>query len=233
MKAFLMAAGLGTRLRPITNTIPKCMVPIKGRPLLAWWMDLFEKHNVSDVLINTHYLPELVRDFICSYNRQNHKIKIYESYEPVLLGSAGTLKANRKFVENEASFLICYADNLTNANLSQLMLQHEQVKPVLTMALFHTNNPTGCGIATVNEKHMITEFIEKPKHPVSNLANAGIYVAGQELFDYIPNNKDEVDLGKDVLPLLTVKMAGYEIKDYLLDIGTMGNYQKAQEEWQG
>lgn len=233
MKAFLMAAGLGTRLRPITNTIPKCMVPIKGRPLLGWWMDLFEKHNVSDVLINTHYLPETVREFICSYNRQGRKVKIHESYEPVLLGSAGTLRANKKFVENEASFLICYADNLTNANLSQLVLRHEQVKPVLTMGLFHTNNPTGCGIATVNEKHMITEFIEKPKHPASNLANAGIYVAGQEIFDYIPCNKDEVDMGKDVLPLLTEKMAGFEIKDYLLDVGTMSNYQKAQEEWQG
>lgn len=233
MKAFLMAAGLGTRLRPITNTIPKCMVPIKGRPLLAWWMDLFEKHNVSDVLINTHYLPEPVSKFICSYNRQGHKVKIYESYESVLLGSAGTLRANKKFVENETSFLICYADNLTNANLSQLVLRHEQIKPVLTMGLFHTNNPTGCGIATVNEKHMITEFIEKPKHPASNLANAGIYVAGQEIFDYIPCNKDEVDMGKDVLPLLTEKMAGFEIKDYLLDVGTMSNYQKAQEEWQG
>ena len=80
---------------------------------------------------------------------------------------------------------------------------------------------------------MITEFIEKPKHPASNLANAGIYVAGQEIFDYIPCNKDEVDMGKDVLPLLTEKMAGFEIKDYLLDVGTMSNYQKAQEEWQG
>ena len=217
MKAFLMAAGLGTRLRPITNTIPKCMVSIKGQPLLGWWMDLFEKHDVSDVLINTHYLPEPVRDFICSYNRQGHKVKIHESYEPVLLGSAGTLRANKRFVESEGSFLICYADNLTNANLSQLVLRHEQVKPVLTMGLFH----------------MITEFIEKPKHPASNLANAGIYVAGQEIFDYIPCNKDEVDMGKDVLPLLTEKMAGFEIKDYLLDVGTMSNYQKAQEEWQG
>ena len=233
MKAFLMAAGLGTRLSPITNTIPKCMVSIKGQPLLGWWMDLFEKQEEKNENINTHYLPEPVRDFICSYNRQGHKVKIHESYEPVLLGSAGTLRANKRFVESEGSFLICYADNLTNANLSQLVLRHEQVKPVLTMGLFHTNNPTGCGIATVNEKHMITEFIEKPKHPASNLANAGIYVAGQEIFDYIPCNKDEVDMGKDVLPLLTEKMAGFEIKDYLLDVGTMSNYKKAQEEWQG
>lgn len=233
MKAFLMAAGLGTRLRPITNTIPKCMVPIKGRPLLSWWMELFEKHNVSDVLINTHYLAEPVRNFISSYNRQSNKVRIYESYEPTLLGSAGTLKENKKFVEDESSFLICYADNLTNINLSELIFWHEQVNPVLTMGLFYTNNPTGCGIATLNDKHIITEFVEKPKHPASNLANAGIYVAGQEIFNYIPAGKGETDMGKDVLPLLIGKMAGYEIKDYLLDIGTIGNYQKAQEEWQG
>lgn len=233
MKAFLMAAGLGTRLRPITNTIPKCMVPIKGRPLLSWWMELFEKHNVSDVLINTHYLAEPVRNFISSYNGQSNKVRIYESYEPTLLGSAGTLKENKKFVEDESSFLICYADNLTNINLSELIFWHEQVNPVLTMGLFYTNNPTGCGIATLNDKHIITEFVEKPKHPASNLANAGIYVAGQEIFNYIPAGKGETDMGKDVLPLLIGKMAGYEIKDYLLDIGTIGNYQKAQEEWQG
>lgn len=233
MKAFLMSAGLGTRLRPITNTIPKCMVPIKGRPLLSWWMELFEKHNVSDVLINTHYLAEPVRNFISSYNRQSNKVRIYESYEPTLLGSAGTLKENKKFVEDESSFLICYADNLTNINLSELIFWHEQVNPVLTMGLFYTNNPTGCGIATLNDKHIITEFVEKPKHPASNLANAGIYVAGQEIFNYIPAGKGETDMGKDVLPLLIGKMAGYEIKDYLLDIGTIGNYQKAQEEWQG
>lgn len=233
MKAFLMAAGLGTRLRPITNTIPKCMVPIKGRPLLSWWMELFEKHNISDVLINTHYLAEPVRNFISSYNRQSNKVRIYESYEPTLLGSAGTLKENKKFVEDESSFLICYADNLTNTNLSELIFWHEQVNPVLTMGLFYTNNPTGCGIATLNDKHIITEFVEKPKHPASNLANAGIYVAGQEIFNYIPAGKGETDMGKDVLPLLIGKMAGYEIKDYLLDIGTIDNYQKAQEEWQG
>ena len=105
MKAFLMAAGLGTRLRPITNTIPKCMVPIQGKPLLAWWMDLFEKHGVSDVLINTHYLPESVRKFIDFYNKNpEHHTKMIESYEPILLGSAGTLRKNRDFVAGENSF---------------------------------------------------------------------------------------------------------------------------------
>ena len=232
MKAFLMAAGLGTRLRPITNTIPKCMVPIQGKPLLAWWMDLFEKHGVSDVLINTHYLPESVRRFIDFYNKNpEHHTKMIESYEPILLGSAGTLRKNRDFVAGENSFLICYADNLTNADLTALAAFHKKLNPVLTMGLFHTNNPTGCGIATVDKNNIITEFIEKPEHPKSNLANAGIYLASQSLFNFIPNHNGEIDMGKDVLPLLVGKMAGYEVKEYILDIGTMKNYHKAQEEW--
>lgn len=123
------------------------------------------------------------------------------------------------------------SDNLTNTDLSELNAFHARVKPVLTMGLFHTNNPTGCGIATVNEDHIITEFIEKPQYPKSNLANAGIYVASQQIFSFIPENKEEADIGKDVLPLLVGKMAGLEIKEYILDIGTPNNYNKAQEEW--
>lgn len=230
MKAFLLAAGLGTRLRPITYTVPKCLVPIKGRPLLAWWMDLFEEHHVTEVLINTNYLPEPVRDFIHAYNDAHQGVKLIEYYEKELLGSGGTVLANQAFVENEEDFFICYADNLTNANLSAMIKFHKEHHALLTMGLFHTNNPKGCGIAAKDDHGLIKEFVEKPEHPKSDLANAGIYVASQRIFDYIPH-KTFVDFGKDVLPLLVGKMYGYPIKDYILDIGTMPNYEKAQKEW--
>jgi mannose-1-phosphate guanylyltransferase len=230
MKAFLLAAGYGTRLKPLTNTIPKCMVPIQGKPLLEWWMLLLAKHNITEVLLNTHYLPDQVHQYIQDFNVNHCKIKIHEFYEPVLLGSGGTVQANKKFVDGEDAFLICYADNLTNVDLSAMVDFHKQKRCILTMGLFHTNNPQGCGIASINDKGMIYEFIEKPEHPQSNLANAGIYVASPAIFAYFPNKK-EVDFGKDVLPLLINKMCGYEIKDYLLDIGTWTNYDKAQKEW--
>lgn len=233
MKAFLLAAGLGTRLRPITNEIPKCMVPVQGKPMLGWWMDLFEKHGVTEALINTHYLPDSVRQFIKNYNDSDKSAKIIESYEPKLLGSGGTIRDNCNFVKNEEDFLVCYADNLTNANLSELMKFHKNKKCVLTMGLFETNNPKGCGIASQDVDGLITEFIEKPEHPKSDLANAGIYAVNKAIWDYIPTGDNgEIDFGKDVLPLLVGKMYGYKIQEYLLDIGTMDNYKKAQVEWE-
>lgn len=230
MKAFLLAAGLGTRLRPLTYTVPKCLVPIQGRPLLAWWMDLFEQHQVSEVLINTNYLPEPVRQFIKEYNDNHENVKLVESYEKELLGSGGTVLANRSFVENEEDFFICYADNLTETNLSSMMDFHKRNHALLTMGLFHTNNPKGCGIAACNAEGKVMEFVEKPEHPKSNLANAGIYVANKEIYDYIPH-RPFVDFGKNVLPDLVGKMYGYPIKEYLLDVGTWPNYEKAQKEW--
>lgn len=229
MKAYLLAAGLGTRLRPITNEIPKCLVPICGKPLLQWWVELFEKHGISDVLINTHYLPAPVREFINKNNR-SFPVKLYESYEKELVGSGGTVRNNKAFVENEEDFLIAYADNLTNANLSELIEFHGENDGDLTMALFRTNRPKECGIAALDDNHRIIAFVEKPVEPKSNLANAGIYVASKSIFELMPE-ESFLDFGKDVLPKLIGKMYGWEVKNYLLDIGTMGNYEKAQKDW--
>ena len=230
MKAFLLAAGLGSRLRPITNTTPKCMVSIGGRPLLYWWMRLLSKHNVDEVLVNTHYLPAMVREFIFDHNKLGHKPYIHEFYESKLLGSGGTVRENQDFVRQEESFLICYADNLTSANLTKLVSLQNQCRGVMTMALFHANKPEQCGIATLDYQKKIVSFIEKPEFPQSDLAYAGIYVASPQLFSFIPTG-DVVDFGKDVLPKLVGHMYGCEISDYLLDIGTLDNYAKAQKEW--
>ena len=229
MKAYLLAAGLGTRLRPITDTIPKCLVPICGRPLLAWWMDLFASCSVTEVLINTHYLPGPVRDFI-SENNRTFPVKLVEVYEEELKGSAGTIRDNRDFVKGCDDFLIVYADNLTNADLKGMIEFHKESHSPLTMGLFHTNRPKECGIAALDGENHITEFVEKPENPKSDLANAGVYVAGAELFDHIQKS-GVCDLGKDVLPKLVGRMYGFEIKDYLIDIGTMPNYEKAQTDW--
>ena len=191
MKAFLLSAGYGTRLKPLTNNIPKCLVPICGKPLLAWWMDLFEKHGINEVLINTHYLADEVREFIEYYNAQKTGVTLIESYEKDLLGSGGTVAINKSFIKNEEKFLICYADNLTNIDLSELIKFHTKKQGILTMGLFYTNNPKECGIAAI----------------------------------------DSHDLSKDVLPSLVNKMYGYQMKDYLLDIGNLENYNKAQKEW--
>lgn len=230
MRAFLLAAGLGTRLKPITDTIPKCLVEVAGHPMLDWWAKLFQENNVDRVLVNTHYLADKVHKYIQSFNKKSKRVKFIESYEPVLPGSGGTVKLNEAFVADQEDFLICYADNLTNINLKEFINFHKSNKAILTMALFRANNPEQCGVAVVDKDNRITEFVEKPAIPKTNLANAGIYVAGKDIFNYFPD-AGFIDFGRDILPKLAGKMYGYKINDYLIDIGTMENYKKAQVEW--
>lgn len=230
MKAFLLAAGLGTRLRPLTDTVPKCLVPICGKPLLAWWLELFTRHGVDCVLINTHYLREPVQNFIREYSQHHLTPKITEFYEPELLGSGGTVAANRDFIGNDPYFFICYADNLTNADLSALKEYHRSADGVLTMALFHAPHPEQCGIAQQDAEGRIVSFEEKPLHPVGNLANAGIYIANKSIFSYLPQS-GFCDFGRDILPKLVGRMYGFELREYLLDIGTPENLRRGEEEW--
>jgi mannose-1-phosphate guanylyltransferase len=229
MKAFLLAAGFGTRLKPLTDLTPKCLLPIDGKPLLYWWFQLLERHRVAEVLINTHYLYEPVREYINYYNKTGNLL-VHEFYEPILLGSGGTVAANKSFVANEDSFLICYADNLTDVNLSAMTEFHNSHDGLLTMVLFRANNPRQCGIAEADKNGKIVEFTEKPQNPKSNLANAGIYVTRKEIFDYFPK-REFIDFGNDMLPQLIGQMYGWEMQDYLIDIGTLENYQRAQFDW--
>lgn len=227
MKAFLLAAGLGTRLRPITNSIPKCLVPICGKPLLAWWIDLFERHGVQDVLINLHHLPDQVVEYL---NNNSGRVHFTFYNEPVLLGSGGTLRNNKTFVAGQEEFLIFYADNLTNFNISRFVEFHRTKQKMFSMALFRTPRPTACGIASLNKEATIIEFEEKPKEPKSNLANAGIYCAHPSVLDLIPDY-ELTDIGFHLLPKLVGQMAGMEMDDYLIDIGTLENLAKAEQEW--
>jgi mannose-1-phosphate guanylyltransferase len=228
MKAFLLTAGLGTRLHPITHTIPKCLVPIAGKPLINWWFDSMQKAGVTEVLINLHHLPDLVMAHV---NTLDTPIRVEFVYEPILLGSAGTLRTNKSFVQDQKAFFIFYGDNLTNTSLSNLYNFHVLQPHAFTMALFETNNPTGCGIVSLNSDATITSFEEKPANPTSNLANAGLYVASPAVIDLIDIAKTPADIGFDLLPLLVGKMSGYKMNDYLIDIGTHQNLEKAKQDW--
>jgi len=228
MKAFLLAAGIGSRLRPITDKIPKCLVPINGRPLLYYWLKLFEQHGISEVLINLHHLPDLVFQFL---QENEFNLKIHTVFEQELLGSSGTIRSNFDFVCNEREFLICYADNLTNINLGNMIDFHVSKRPILTLGLFHTNNPRQCGIAELDENNMVTNFVEKPENPKSNLAGAGIYIANHEIWHYLPEHYPS-DIGYDILPNLVRKMQGYFINEYFIDIGTIDSYEQARREFQ-
>lgn len=237
MKAFLLAAGKGTRLKPYTDNHPKCLIPIHGMPLLRIWIDLLASHGVTDVLINTHHHYEQVEQFV-SEIRSHTPIALHTVNEPELLGSAGTVWENRDFMADQQNFFIAYADNLTNLDLSKLAATHRRAKAqdcILTMALMRAQNPRACGIATLDNESNIIQFIEKPEQPESDLANAGIYIASKEIYEVMKRhaNAQKVwDLGHHILPLLSGRMRGFHIAPYFLkDIGTPEAYQAALAQW--
>ena len=225
MKAVLLVAGLGTRLRPLTESIPKCLLPIEGKPLLGIWFDKLVAAGVREVLVNTHWLADQVRDYIDKHCPPELKVTI--SHEQKLLGSAGTLAANRDFFDDQPFFII-YGDNLSDVDLADLYASHLEHRPVMTLGTFEAEFPERCGIAEIDEEQVIRGFVEKPQVPASNRAAAGIYVADKGIFDFFPAVQDspELDLGFDVIPRLVGNMRNYPI-DKLIDIGTHENYARA------
>ena len=229
MKAFLLAAGHGTRLRPLTDRLPKCLVPIRGVPLLNIWLDVCRRAGIDELLVNLHKHADLVRNLLRS---DGHGMRVQLVEEPVLLGSAGTLLANREWVSKEASFWVLYADVLTNADLGKMLSFHNGHNGIVTIGAYQVDNPSRCGVVTFDRELVVREFEEKPIQARSNWAFSGVMIARPEVMEMIPQRSPS-DLGFDVLPRLVGRMSAYLISDYLLDIGTMENYQRAQTNWPG
>lgn len=229
MKAFLLAAGQGTRLRPITDKVPKCLVPICGVPMLKIWMEICRNAGVEEVMVNLHTHADSVRRWLGT-NADGVRVRIAE--ETTLLGSAGTLLANRDWVATETCFWILYADVLTNTSLSRMLEFHLARQPAATLGLYQVPDPSRCGIVSFDEEMVIWEFVEKPAQPRSRWAFSGVMIGTPELINQIPS-RYPADLGFDVLPQLVGQMLAYPISDYLLDIGTLENYQAAQNTWPG
>jgi mannose-1-phosphate guanylyltransferase len=228
-KAFILAAGEGTRLRPITDRIPKCLVPIRDVPLLAIWLHACRHAGIEEVLINLHAHAGHVRNFLLN---ENFGLKVRVVEEESLLGSAGTLRANRDWIAPNESFWIFYADVLNCADLAGMAQLHERRRPAATLGVYEVPDPRRCGIVSVGDDGVIQQFVEKPEHPPGNLAFSGLMIAASSVLDLIPDCIP-ADLGFHVLPKLVGRMLAFSIRDYLIDIGTLENYQKAQTTWPG
>jgi mannose-1-phosphate guanylyltransferase len=229
MKAFLLAGGLGTRLRPITDHTPKCLVPIRGTPLLSIWLELCKQFGIGEVLINIHAHAAAV----CEFLRQNNNgISVRVVAEDLLMGSAGTLRHNRDWIAGDEFFWIFYADVLCRPDLAEMLQTHLRKKPSATLGVYEVPDPRRCGIVTTDAEGMIQQFVEKPDVPTGNLAFAGVMIGTQTMIDAIPDFTP-ADIGFHVLPKLAGKMLAYTMRGYLLDIGTMQNYEAAQKTWPG
>src|SRR5262249_36533947 len=174
VKTLLFAAGHGTRLRPLTDRIPKCMVPISGTPILEIWLELCERIGVHEVLINLHAHVDVVQRALRRY-RQN--VRVLVSNEPVLLGSAGTLRSNREWVAGESMFWVLYADVLTSTDLTKMIDFHLRRQPVATIGLYKAKDPRRCGVVSFDDEFVVRQFVEKPSQPKSNWAFSGLMLA--------------------------------------------------------
>lgn len=229
MRAFLLAAGHGTRLSPLTDTVPKCLLPIRGKPLLKIWLENCARVGISKILINTHSHAQQVRQFVVKH-RNGVGIQIFAEKE--LLGSAGTLAANYEFVRHAEAFFVFYGDVLTNIDLGEILKFHLRKKKLATLAVHQVPDPQRCGIVTADQDGTIRSFEEKPVRPKSNWGFAGVMVARPEIIERVPRSRP-ADIGFHLLPRLAGEMAAYKNCGYLLDIGTPANYSAAQITWPG
>jgi mannose-1-phosphate guanylyltransferase len=227
VRAFLLAAGVGSRLRPITDEIPKCMVVIDDRPLLDVWLDEFDRAGVDEVLVNLHHLPDVVRRHLAG---RAGPPAVRTFFEPELLGSAGTLAANRHWVDGEEMFLACYADNLTDFDLASLIEAHRAHGPIATLAVFHSERPSAGGVVELDAGGTVVGFAEKPSQPVSDLVNAGMYAFHPSVLDEITGPAPN-DIGFHLLPRLVGRARAVPVPGYFRDIGTLEAYRRAREEW--
>lgn len=227
MKALLLCAGLGTRLRPITNNIPKCLVPINGKPLLQYWLENLSKAGITEFIVNTHYFSEKVEEFV---KNSIYRDKIKLVYEKELLNTGGTLLHNKNLFDKDEPFLLIHADNLSFCDFKEFIESHKRnEKYLLTMMLFRTDVPQSCGIVKLDENNIVQEFYEKVSNPPSNLANGAVYICNYEIFEFLETlNKINIDFSLDVIPKLLGKINTYLNSTYHKDIGTINSFAEAQ-----
>ncbi len=230
MKAFIMAAGVGTRLRPLTYNIPKPMIPIVNKPPLEHTLELLANQGIREVVINLHHQGKMIKRYFGKGSKWG--IKITYSEEEELMGTAGGVKKAESFFDD--TFLVMSGDGLTDINLKKAIDFHYKKKALATMVLKQIDVRFEYGVVMVDKTGKIKKFLEKPSWSSvsANAVNTGIYIFEPMIFKYIPKNRF-YDFGHDLWPLLLKKkerIYAYETKEYWCDIGNLSEYRKAQSD---
>jgi mannose-1-phosphate guanylyltransferase len=216
MRAMVLAAGLGTRLRPLTYEISKPMVPVLDRPVMEHILDLIDRHSFDGVIANLHYFPESIREYFGD--------RISYRFEPELLGTAGGVRECAEFF-GEESFLVISGDALTDIDLSAFAARHRESGGIATLAVKQVADTREYGVVLHDRDGRITGFQEKPQpeEALSDLGNCGIYMFEPRIFDYFPD-RPFVDWAKDVFPALLendVPFHIHEVREYWNDVGSL------------
>lgn len=229
VKALLLAAGLGTRLSMLTDEWPKCLMPIGNRPLLEYWLETMFTVGISKVLINLHHHSEIVREFLF---RPRFEGWVQATYEKNLLGTAGTLRANRDLFQ-DATTLLVHADNWCQCNFFDFLSYHSLHRPqycAITMMIFETPTPETCGIVKTDAKGVVLSLHEKSKKLHGKQANGAVYLLEPEVIEWINNNEDISDFSTEVLPHFMGRIATWKNTGIHRDIGALAMLKLAQSD---
>jgi mannose-1-phosphate guanylyltransferase len=222
MKAMVLAAGLGTRLRPLTYELPKPMVPVLDRPVMAHILDLLARHGCEQVIANLHYFPDSIRAYFGEQGLTYH-------HEEELLGTAGGVRGCAEFFGDE-TFLVISGDALTDIDLTALLARHREAGGIATLAVKQVRDTREYGVVLHDSAGRITGFQEKPEpdEALSNLGNCGIYVFEPAIFDHFPE-RPFADWAQDVFPALLegdVPFFIHEVHDYWNDVGSLAELRQ-------
>src|SRR5271165_4716403 len=221
MRAMVLAAGLGTRLRPLTYEITKPMVPVLDRPVMEHILDLLDRHSFEQVIANLHYFPDTIREHFGE--------RLEYRFEPELLGTAGGVRGCADFFGDEA-FLVISGDALTDIDLGALTARHRQSGGIATLAVKKVADTREFGVVLHDREGRITGFQEKPapEEALSDLGNCGIYVFDPKIFDYFPE-RPFVDWAQDVFPVLLendVPFHIHQVREYWNDVGSLAELKQ-------
>lgn len=231
MKAMILAAGVGSRLDPLTRNVPKPMVPIINRPVMEYLIVLLKKHGFDEIMVNVHYLGEQIEQYFGDGSKWG--VHLHWSREDRLWGDAGSVKRVEEFFKDD-TFIVIGGDDLTDMDLTRLVRTHREKRALCTIALSLVDDPSEYGIVLMNENSRITRFLEKPKGEVifSNTANTGVYVFEPEIFELVPRGVFYL-FGKQLLPMLLDQgkpLYGHLTAAYWRDVGDLKVYRQTHRD---
>lgn len=229
-KAVLLVGGRGTRLKPLTDKIPKALLEVQGKTITEHLFDLLKKYGIRDVVLCVGYLKDKIKEYFEDGTKIGVNITYVEENEP--LGTAGPLKLAKKYLKD--SFIVSNGDELKNVNIPRMFRLHKRKNALATIALTTVDDPSHYGVARLDGSRIV-EFVEKPSkaQASSNLINAGFYILEPKVIDMIPNGFSMLE--KDVFPQLAKlgRLRGFPFAGQWFDIGNIERYKIADKKWEG
>lgn len=230
MKAVIMAGGFGTRIQPLTSSVPKPMIPLANRPIMLHIVELLKKHGITEMVMLLYHQPDVIKNFFRDGSDFGIKVEYVTPLQD--MGTAGAVKCAEKLLPER--FLVISGDLLTDFNLKKIIDFHVERKAMATITLTPVKDPLQFGVVITDKEKRITQFLEKPGwgEVISDTINTGIYVLEPEIFRYIPE-EENFDFSHDLFPILLEKgdpLFGYPVKGYWRDIGNTDSYREAHHD---